>query len=359
MASQLTLAYPGDLDTLTGGYLYDKRILAELAALGWVTHKLSLDPRFPNVTEQIKQSTCERLANVDPNHTLVIDGLALGALGPYAKAIRAKRPFVALVHHPLALESGIEADLACALHESEQAALKYADHIIVTSRVTQQTLIEQFNVPALKISVVEPGVDHPAHLLSNPFTQRLPQDPVRLLSVGALVARKGFDVLIKALGTLAELDWQLTIVGDQERSPACTSEINHLIRHFNITSKVKLVGALATHLLAQQYEQADLFVLASRYEGYGMAYTEALAWGLPVVGTDGGAAAQTLATPAAKIVPVDDADTLAATLRTLISDHDLRQTMRQAAREHAQQLPNWQASGLKFAHAISAKSTLN
>ncbi len=357
--SQLTLAYPGDLDTLTGGYLYDKRILAELEALGWATHKLSLDPRFPNVNEQIKQSTCQRLANVDPSHMLVIDGLALGALGLCAKAIRAKRPFVALVHHPLALESGIPADLARQLHQSEQAALTYADHIIVTSQITGQTLIEQFDVPTLKISVVEPGVDRPDHVLSTPLTHRLPQHPVRLLSVGALVARKGFDILIKALGTLADIDWQLTIVGDQERSPACTSEINQLIRHFNITPKVKLAGALPAHLLAQHYEQADLFVLASRYEGYGMAYSEALAWGLPVVGTDGGAAAQTLATPAAKIVPVDDTDTLAATLRTLISDHDLRQTMRQAALDHAQQLPSWQGSGLKFAQAISAKSTLD
>ena len=352
MAAELTLAYPGDLDTLTGGYIYDKRMLAELEALGWRTHRLSLDVRFPNVDQDCVNDTVSQLAQVARSHILVIDGLALGALGKQAEAIREVRPFVALVHHPLALESGIEPARAHKLHESERQALAHAQHVIVTSEVTRQTLINEFAVCPEDITVIEPGVDRPD--TAKHATARQTNQSVRLLSVGAIVPRKGFDILISALGQIKDLDWRLVIVGDKTRSPACTTQVQQLIAQFEIASRVDLIGTQPTLQLAKQYEDADLFVLASHYEGYGMAYTEALAWGLPVVGTDGGAAAQTLNTQAARIVPVGDVQALAATLRALIADGDQRQRMRLAACEYAKQLPSWALSGQKLDHALRA-----
>ncbi|MCD8537634.1 MAG: glycosyltransferase family 4 protein [Burkholderiaceae bacterium] len=286
MARELTLAYPGDINTLTGGYIYDKRILAELGALGWTTHTLSLDQRFPAVQDTIKEQSARLLAEVATDRTLVIDGLALGALGQYAKIIKAQRPFVALVHHPLALESGIDPVTAKDLKQSEYEALSEAAHVIVTSQITKQTLIDQYSVTASHITVVEPGVDRPAELaeMVPTKTSRSGQttQSVKLLSVGALVPRKGVDVLITALGQVADLDWQLDIVGDYHRAPAYTDEINALIQKLGLEQKIKLLGAQAAEQLSRLYESADVFVLASRYEGYGMAYTEALAWGLPV-----------------------------------------------------------------------------
>lgn len=354
MARGLTLAYPGDLNTLTGGYLYDKRILAELNALGWATHTLSLDDRFPNIDESTARNTALQLAYVDSAHALVVDGLALGALGQHAQTIKDRRPFVALVHHPLALEAGIDPLTARMLHQSEQVALSQAQHVIVTSQITRQTLIDQFTVRPEHISVIEPGVDRPNR--SNPFNTRSlnrAETAIKLLSVGALVPRKGFDVLINALAELVELDWQLTIVGDDQRSPSCTQAIKALLKQYKLEARVHLVGSQTATQLAKYYEEADLFVLASRYEGYGMAYTEALAWGLPVIGTDGGAAVQTLATPAACLVPVEDTTMLAQTLRTLISDSSTRQSMREAAFEHAQQLPTWGDAGKQFSLALA------
>ena len=358
MARQLTLAYPGDLNTLTGGYIYNKRILAELKALGWQTDTLALDARFPAVDEAIKQASAKQLAQVPPGQALVIDGLALGALGNHTKVITQTRPFIALVHHPLALESGIDAATAKTLRETERVALSLAQSVIVTSQITKQTLTDQYDVAADKITVIEPGVDRAGQLGTSgaaATAQKNPNaTPVKLLSVGALVPRKGFDVLIAALGRLAELDWQLTIVGDEQRAPACTAHIKDLIQQFGLQSQVTFAGALPAQELAEQYANADLFVLASRYEGYGMAYTEALAWGLPVIGTDGGAAVQTLATAAAKTVPVDDVDQLAQVLRALIVDNRTRAQMRVAAIEHAKYLPSWQDSGSKFSQALTA-----
>lgn len=357
MAREVTLAYPGDLNTLTGGYIYDKRILAELGALGWTTHTLSLDHRFPAVDDSVKQESAKILADVNPNHILVVDGLALGALGQHARIIKAQRPFVALVHHPLALESGIDSTTAAALLQSEREALSHAQSVIVTSRITKQTLIDRFAVAPDHITVIEPGVDRPtewAKLLSDkPSRSSHRANPVKLLSVGALVPRKGFDVLIAALGQLRELEWQLTIVGDYQRAPEHTAEIKDLIKQLSLEQKITLLGSLPAEQLARQYESADLFVLASRYEGYGMAYTEALAWGLPVIGTNGGAAAQTLATAAAKVVSAGNAQALADTLRLLIANSNERIKMSAVAFEHAQQLPSWHESGQLFAQALS------
>ena len=354
MGKRLTLAYPGDLDTLTGGYLYDKRMVSELRALGWSIQTRSLDAGFPNVSDRVCHSTAIELAKIDDGQGLVIDGLALGALGKYAAIISAQRPFTALVHHPLALESGIDTDRAAQLHQSELDALSQSSCVIVTSDVTRQTLIDQFEVPDHRISVVLPGVDKPEPIPVTHSTFATDKtQPVKLLSVGALVPRKGFDILINALGALGHLHWKLIIVGDTQRSPETTTELQTLIQTLGITERVTITGALPADKLASHYRDADLFVLASRYEGYGMAYAEALAWGLPVIGTNAGAAAQTLATDAAQVVLVDDVSSLRAALSALISQPERRYIMKCVAVQHALTLPTWRSSAEKFAAALT------
>ena len=175
---------------------------------------------------------------------------------------------------------------------------------------------------------------------------------MRLLSVGAIVPRKGFDVLLAALVSLKHLNWRLTIVGDDQRAPLTTEALRQTITEHGLQDRIVLAGAQPASELAVHYQQADVFVLASRYEGYGMAYAEALAWGLPVIGTDAGAARDTLATPAAQTVPAEDIGALADALERLIEDTTLRANMRQAAVAHAQTLPTWKDSGAQFAQTL-------
>ena len=110
---------------------------------------------------------------------------------------------------------------------------------------------------------------------------------VRLLSVGAVVPRKGFDVLIAALATLADLPWRLTIAGDRTRDRRPAAQLDADIARHGLAGRVDVLGALPADRLAALYAGADLFVLASRFEGYGMAFAEAMAHGLPVIGTTG------------------------------------------------------------------------
>lgn len=360
MASRLTLAIPGDINTLTGGYLYDKHVSQELAEQGWDVDILSLDAGFPVVDDAVKQATVRRLAAVAPDRDLVIDGLALGALGEHAQAIKLRRAFVALVHHPLALESGLTAHTAQELHASERVALSAASGVIVTSPTTCQTLIDQYGVAADQIEVIEPGVDHPLALPRTLPPKPSVNDanaPLKLLSVGAIVPRKGFDVLIQALGQLTDLPWTLDIVGDDQRAAETVAQLTALIAQCGLTDRIRLLGAQPRQALDRCYQQADVFVLASHYEGYGMAYAEALAWGLPTIGTDGGASAQTLDTPAARVVPANDVPSLAMALRDLMTDQQTRADMRAAALKHANALPTWSSVGERFARALSRMRT--
>jgi len=350
VAQSLTFAYPGDLDTLTGGYLYDKRIIQALIEQGWTVEPLSLGKGFPWPSASVAKLAIERLAKTPSGNLLIIDGLALGELGTHAQALSKKHPYIALVHHPLARESGLSRDQAQQLYNSETIALKQAIGVIVTSQTTAQTLIEDYGVNADQLFVIIPGIDRPA----------LPAKPIetssrslRLLSVGAIVPRKGFDVLVRALHAVADRDWTLTIVGDPTRSLETTAALKSQIAALDLSERIELAGAVSGDNLADHFQTADAFVLASHYEGYGMAYAEALAWGLPIIGTTGGAVRQTVPPDAGILVTPGEVAPLVDALKQLIDDADTRSALIRAAQQHGQQLPTWQASGLAFGQALT------
>lgn len=348
MVRKLTFAYPGDLDTLTGGYLYDKQILQGLEDQGWAVQRMSLCGAFPDADPAVLEQAARDLSKVDPSSPLVIDGLALGGMGEMARAFE-QRGFIALVHHPLALESGISEQLARRLRETEAAALSHARHIIVTSPTTAHTLQSMFGIAPDNISVVVPGVERPA--VAPEPAQHKNQRPV-LLSVGSVIARKGYDVLVNALASLPDLDWELHIVGDTERDAPTAQSLRQQIDALGLQDQVTLLGSVDPHTLQAHYRQADLFVLASHYEGYGMAYAEAMQWGLAVIGTTGGAISQTVAPGCGLLVNPGDVEQLAQALRTLMTQPDLRAQMSHAALAHARQLPDWDDCARLFGQTV-------
>jgi glycosyltransferase involved in cell wall biosynthesis len=347
---RVAFAVPGDLATPTGGYGYDRHMIAELQRLGWQVDVVGLGDGFPRPSAAQKRFAGEALAGVTGDHPVIIDGLALGVLPEAAAAVRAKRPLVALVHHPLALETGLSARDANAMRDSERAALSVANAVIVTSAPTARLLVKDYGVPEKLITVARPGTERRP-------TERANRDGVvRLLSVGALVHRKGYDVLIAALAALADLRWGLTVAGDRTRNPAVAKSLDADITRHRLDDRVQVLGAVSEERLNALYGDADLFVLASRFEGYGMAYAEALAHGLPVIGTTGGATPETVPPDAGILVAPDDVMALAEALRRLITQHGERERRAAAARAAAAALPTWQDSAKRFARAIEAVS---
>ena len=344
MVKEAFFAVPGDLATPTGGYAYDRRILAELPALGWRTSVVELGDGFPYPSAQARTTACARLSALVRGRPIVIDGLAFGVLPEAAQALCASHSLVALVHHPLALESGLNATQSASLRASERAALACAGHVVATSATVARLLVEDYGVPSGRVSVVEPGTDRV------PTALRHEGEVVMLLAIGSVIPRKGYDVLVAALARLTHLPWRLVIAGDCERDPQTVRQVNADITRLGLAGRITLLGAVACDEVAPLYAAAHLFVLPSRFEGYGMAYTEAIAHGLPVVGTTAGAIPQTVPPSAGVLVPPDDVEALAATLQQLISKPEERERLAAGARAAA--FPSWREQAALFARML-------
>jgi glycosyltransferase involved in cell wall biosynthesis len=252
------------------------------------------------------------------------------------------------VHQPLALECGIPVADANNFRASERAALAFARRVIVTGPSTAKLLTKDYGVRAERIVVARPGADAVAPAVGSR------DGVVQLLAVGSVVLGKGYDVLVAALANLSDLPWRLMIAGDTGRDPATAAKIEADIARFKLTDRVALLGAVAPERIAELYRAADLFVLASRFESYGMAYAEAVAYGLPIIGTTAGAIPDTLSGGSAILITPDDVAGLANALRRLIADSDERQRIASAARAAAAKFPTWRDSAVLFAGAIEA-----
>jgi glycosyltransferase involved in cell wall biosynthesis len=346
VVKSVVFAVPGSLDTPTGGYAYDRRIMAELRQLGWDVDYLDIGEGFPSPDEATRSAARSLLSAIPAGQRIVLDGLALGVLPDVAADLARRHPLVALVHHPLALESGLTAERADALRRSERAALAEVRQVVVTSPATAKLVASEYGVPASHITVARPGND------AVPLLARGPNNVPHLLSVGAVVPRKGFDILVHALAALADIPWRLTIVGDLTRDPNEAAKLEDLISRHGLADRIRTIGSVSRSLLAILYGQADLFVLASRFEGYGMAYAEALSHGLPVVGTTAGAIPDTIPKGAGLLVPPDEPAALAAALRSVIFDADQRRHLSEAALAAARTLPTWLQSASIFAATL-------
>jgi glycosyltransferase involved in cell wall biosynthesis len=348
VVKRFAFAVPGDLATPTGGYAYDRRMMTELGELGWQIDLLDLGEGFPWPDEAARATAQSRLLAMPAGRSIVVDGLALGVLPETASQLAGRNPLLALVHHPLALEWGLSVKQADALRTSERAALAAVQGVVVTSAATARLVASDYGVPAERIAVARPGSD-PALM-----SQGSQDGVVRLLSVGAIVPRKGFDVLISALATLTDLSWRLTIAGDRTRDRNAAARLDADIARHALGDRIAAPGAVSPQRLAALYAEADVFVLASHFEGYGMAYAEAVAHGLPVIGTSAGAIPDTVPPDAGLLVDPGDSFALAKALRRVIGDAGLRRRLASAARAAAPQLPTWRHSAEIFARALEA-----
>jgi glycosyltransferase involved in cell wall biosynthesis len=341
---EVYFAIPGDLTAKTGGYIYDRRVMERLPELGWLVHHVELPGDYPDPSAGSLQATERIFAGLPRDALLVIDGLAFGAM-PAELVGKIANPIVALVHHPLSLEAGIGKERAAFLVRSEREALVHAVQVLVTSPTTAQTLVREFAVPESKISVAEPGTE-PAP------RARGSGGPPRLLSVGSVTVHKGFDVLMQALLQIADLPWESRIVGSLDRDPAMVQSLRDAAARSGLESRILLRGALDEDALAAEYDSARLFVLASRFEGYGMAFAEALARGLPIVGCAAGAVTSTVPAEAGILVQPGDAGALAVALRKLLTEPGELARRADAAWRHAESLPRWSDSARKFAAGL-------
>ena len=335
MPLDLALALPGTLETLTGGSFYDRRLVDSLRAAGHGVAVVRLPEGFPDPGAAAMAQAVARLAAQPAGRVVIVDGLAFGAL-PTAAVAGIAAPLVALVHHPLAMEPGLDAAVAEALWRRERDNLALARHVLVPSGHVAGLLVARYGVPAERITVLEPGVDRPA------VAETATAVPPLILSVGLLDPRKGHDVLIAALERLGDLDWQAVIAGTP-RDTAHVAALEAQVAGSPLRGRIRLAGRVSMEERDGLYAQASVFALATRYEGYGIVFNEALLAGLPIVSCRAGAVPGTVPAAAGLLVPPDDPGAFAAALRVVLTEDARRAAMAEAARRAGAELPGWDA----------------
>lgn len=333
MTAAIPFLIPGDLDTPTGGYAYARALIAHGPAVGLDLDPIRLPNDFPFPEAASLAATAGILSGLSPDRPALIDGLAFGAM-PADVLAQATAPLVVLLHHPLGLETGLEPAVQAGLIERETAALCHARAVIVPSGHIAGTLAGQFGVPRDRITVAAPGT---APMAPAP---RIGQPPV-ILSAGTITRRKGHDLLVAALAGLQDLDWQARIVGSDDRDPQAAADLRAQISAARLDSRIVLTGSVPEAAMRAHYHGADLFVLASHYEGYGMVFAEALAAGLPVIATTGGAIPDLVPVDAGLLIAPDDSDSLRDAIAALLTDRARADAMAAAAQAAGDRLPRW------------------
>jgi glycosyltransferase involved in cell wall biosynthesis len=341
--SDVHLVVPDDIDDParpSGGNTYDRHVCEGLAALGWTVHEHPAPGAWPR-PGAAERATLERAVRGIPDGAvLLVDGLVASAapdeLLPHARRLRQ----VVLVHMPLGHRPADGE--AAGVRAREREVLAAAAAVVTTSEWSRRRLGELYELPADTVHVAEPGVDAAGVA---PGTA----GGGSLLCVASVTPDKGHDVLLDGLATVADLSWRCECVGSLVRARGFADGVRRRARESGLGDRVTFEGPGIGAELDRAYAAADLLVLASRAETYGLVVTEALARGLPVLATDVGGVSEALGhaedgtRPGLLTLPGDPA-ALGAALRAWLEDADLRDRLRRAARERRGELRPWSAT---------------
>jgi glycosyltransferase involved in cell wall biosynthesis len=337
----------------SGGNIYDQWVCAGLATSGWDVRITAAAGAWPTGDSG---GLGQALAAIPDGETVLIDGLiaspSAAQLLPHAQRLR----LVVLLHMPLA--TALDGCRDSAALRSERAVLAGAAGVVVTSEWTCQQVLRRFSIPADRVRVARPGADH-ANVA--PRLSEVPPADGHLLCVAALARHKGQDILIEALAGLVETEWDCVLVGPLDREPEFTDRVRASITRQGLNQRVRLAGVLTGAALHRAYADADLLVVPSRSETYGMVVTEALAHGLPVLAAAVGGLPEALgfapdgSRPGTLVAPDDPAALTAALAQWLHGEQD-RQQLRAAAFQRRSTLPRWNDTVRELEAALYAAS---
>jgi glycosyltransferase involved in cell wall biosynthesis len=333
---------------VSGGNRYDREVCTDLRGAGWSVTEIAAEGPWPRPDADALTSLARSLDALPDRALVLVDGLIASAaravLVPRSERLR----LVVLVHMVF---GGQLVGGAAVPERDESAVLGAARAVVTTSDWTRRRLLERYRLPAARVSVARPGTE-PA-----PVSPRTPGGG-RLLCLGTLWPLKGQDLLLEALGSLGDLPWRCTLVGPLDRDPGFVDSLARRATAAGIADRVRMPGTRTGSALRREYEDADLLVLPSRAETYGMVVTEALAAGVPVVATAVGGIPEAVGRTACGVpgllVPPDDSAALAAALARWLTDAGLRRRLRGAALRRRETLPDWRTTGERIRSVLAA-----
>ena len=334
---------PGDVaDPVapSGGNVYGLRVCRELSsAHGWQVHRRDLPGRWPRPEPAAADRLAATLAAAPDGAVVLLDGLVACGVPEIIESVADRLRLAVLVHLPLADETGLAPDLAAELDDRERRTLRAVRTVVVTSAAAARGL-GRHGLAVDRVQVAEPGVDVAALAGGTDGSSRL-------LCVASVTPRKGQHRLVDALAQLPDRRWTLACVGPLRRAPDYVEALAARIARHGLDDRVELTGPLTGAALDTQYDAADLAVLVSETETYGMVVTEALSRGIPVLATAAGALPDTMghapdgSRPGLLVGPGDH-DGLVAALSSWFDDASLRYRLRRSARERRVILRRWE-----------------
>jgi glycosyltransferase involved in cell wall biosynthesis len=342
---------PGDVDRVTvpsGGNVYDRRICEGLA-LGRPVHEIALAGSWPRPDAAAKEGLDRALHDLPDGARVLLDGLVACGV-PHVVVPHARRlDLTILVHLPLGDEGPDTGDL----DERERETLQAARAVVATSTWAARRLVGHHGLDTDRVHVAAPGTE--------PAPVSEPGDGTRLLCVASVTPRKGHDLLVQALAEVADLPWRCECAGPLRRDLTHVSRLRKLIEQEGLDDRITLAGPRRGARLDAAYAGADLLVLPSRAETYGMVVTEALARGIPVLATAVGGVPEALGrTPDGRVpgllVPPEDVVALADALRGWLGEPEVRRDLRAAALERRGTLPGWDETTKRLAAVLDGEA---
>jgi glycosyltransferase involved in cell wall biosynthesis len=327
---RLRLVVPADVDAPTGGNVYDRAVVDALRRDGDEVEMLPCEPSMLSAAVEEPWS----------GPTLVDGLLACSVPRPAASA-----PFSVLVHMPLSLQTGLPPDRVAELDALEEQALLAAAVVVTTSHWTARHLAEKHGLR--DIAVATPGVD-PAAVVAG-------SDPPLLVHVAALLPHKNQLGVVAALAGLRDLPWRARLAGATDRDPAYATEVRDAVAAADLVDRVEIPGVLSR---SAAWAGADLALLPSLVEAYGLAVTEALARGIPAVVSDGGPAEALGRVDGGRqpgvVVPAGDPVALRRALRRWLTDDAYRAELRALALSRRSALDGWATTARRIRLALTA-----
>jgi glycosyltransferase involved in cell wall biosynthesis len=336
----------------SGGNVYDRHLCRGLTSLRWSVHEHAVPGFWPRPDAASLAALAGVLQRIPDDAVVLLDGL-VASTAPEVLVAQARRlHLVVLVHMPLGHRSADGG--AGDARTRERAVLSVAAAVVTTSAWTRRRLLELYPLPADRVHVAEPAVDA-AGLATGTAAGGA------LLCVAAVTFDKGHDLLLDALATTTDLPWHCVCVGSLDRDPAFVESLRRRSLDGGLGDRLCFTGPRTGADLDRSYAAADLMVLASRAETYGMVVTEALARGLPVVAAEVGGLPEALGhgtdgTRPGLLVPPDDPAALAAALRAWFGDGELRGRLRRAARDRRESLSGWSTTASAVAGVLAGVS---
>ncbi|MFM9592197.1 glycosyltransferase family 4 protein [Streptomyces scabiei] len=344
---------PGGVDDLarpSGGNAYDRRICLDLPGFGWQVHQHTVDGDWPSPSEAARAELARTLRELPDGTVVLLDGLVACGVPEIVLPEAERLCLAVLVHLPLGDETGLEPEVAADLDAKERATLRGVSAVIATSEWAVRRLVSHHGLAPERVHVAAPGADI-APLASG-------TDGVsRLLCVAAVTPRKGQHRLVEALATVTELRWSCVLVGSLDQEPEYVDHLRTLIAKFGLEDRFHLAGPQAGAELDASYAAADLMVLTSYAETYGMAVTEALARGIPVLASDVGGLPEAVGRAPdggvpGILVPPENPAAIAAELRGWFGEADVRRRLKAAARGRRAALDGWATTARSLAHVL-------